>query len=332
MVGTIPLSLTQQFDVYGKPLSGGQLYLMQAGTVSTPQDGFQDPGLTIKMPYPITLDAAGRIPQFYLADGSIKVRLQDKTGVVQLSADNLLVIGPSAGSGGGGSTVDPTQLIQTGNMILRYGVGAIAGYVRLNNLTIGSATSGATERANADCQALFLYLYGVDPSLVVSGGRGANAAADWAANKTIALPDWRGYAFSCLDDMGNAPAGRLSTSYFGSSPIVLGAVGGAESVVQTSAQMPLHFHSAAIYDPGHGHSVQLWSNNGVGGGSTFVNYTAAALSASGGSGNNPLNTSAVGTGVRVNSANGLDTTYSAGSGQGMRSLGPRKLCTAYLKL
>jgi hypothetical protein len=47
MAGTIPLSMTQQFDVYGQPLSGGQLYIIQAGTVSTPQDAFADTGLTI---------------------------------------------------------------------------------------------------------------------------------------------------------------------------------------------------------------------------------------------------------------------------------------------
>jgi hypothetical protein len=332
MAGTIPLSLTQQFDIYGKPLAGGQLYLIQAGTVSTPQDGFQDTNLTIKMPYPITLDAAGRVPQFFLADGTIKVRLQDKNGVVQLAADSILVIGPSAG-GGGGSTVDPTQLIQTGNMILRYGVGVIAGYVRLNGLTIGNAISGATERANLDCQNLFQYLYGADPNLVVTpGGRGASAAADWAANKQIATPDWRGYAFSCLDDMGNTPAGRLSATYWGGNPILLGSVGGGESVVQTAAQIGAHNHTATIYDPGHYHTSQMYSNNGVGGGSTFVVYAAYAISSSGGSASAPLNTNNAYTNVRVNSSLGLDQTNNAGGGQPMRSIGPRKLCTGYIKL
>jgi hypothetical protein len=321
MAGTIPLSLTQQFDIYGQPLAGGQLYLIQAGTVSTPQDGFQDTNLTIKMPYPITLDAAGRVPQFFLADGTIKVRLQDKAGVVQLAADSILVIGPSAG-GGGGSTVDPTQLIQTGNMILRYGVGVIAGYVRLNGLTIGSATSGATERANADCQNLFQYLYGADPSLVVSGGRGVSAAADWAANKTIAIPDWRSYAFACLDDMGNSPAGRLSTSYFGSSPIVLGAVGGGESYTITTNQMPSHYHTASIYDPGHAHSYTYQGSSS--------NYSSGSFPVPVGSTGGTTGTSA--TNVRVNSSNGLDTVNSAGGGQPFRTIGPRKLCTGYIKL
>ena len=72
MSGTIPLSMTQQFDVYGNPLSGGSLYIMPAATVATPQNPYQDAGLTIVMPNPIILDAAGRVPQFFLADGYIK--------------------------------------------------------------------------------------------------------------------------------------------------------------------------------------------------------------------------------------------------------------------
>jgi hypothetical protein len=327
MAGTIPLSLTQQFDIYGKPLAGGQLYLIQAGTVSTPQDGFQDTNLTIKMPYPITLDAAGRVPQFFLADGTIKVRLQDKSGVVQLAADSILVIGPSAG-GGGGSTVDPTQLIQTGNMILRYGVGVIAGYVRLNGLTIGSATSGATERANLDCQNLFQYLYGADPNLVVSGGRGVSAAADWAANKTIATPDWRGYAFSCLDDMGNSPAGRLSAAFFGSSPIILGAVGGGESFPLTAAQIP---------------TITANGNNTIsvfGGFPGNVPYSAGTITFFSSGNISNQNCAGVGPGQSFSGFAGLNSsgnnnivvTSNNTGGQAHRTVGPRKLCTAYIKL
>ena len=72
MAGTINLSLSQQFDEHRSPLSGGLLYLIEAGTTSTPQSGYQDSDLTLPLPNPITLDAAGRIPAFFLADGSIK--------------------------------------------------------------------------------------------------------------------------------------------------------------------------------------------------------------------------------------------------------------------
>lgn len=61
------------------------------------------------------------------------------------------------------------------------------GWVVANDGTIGSATSGATTRANADCQALFEFLWNTYSNAFapVGGGRGGSAAADWAANKTI---------------------------------------------------------------------------------------------------------------------------------------------------
>jgi hypothetical protein len=46
-----------------------------------------------------------------------------------------------------------TQLIRTGQIILEPKGGTLAGFVRCNARTIGSASSGATERANplSDC-------------------------------------------------------------------------------------------------------------------------------------------------------------------------------------
>lgn len=246
--GTIPFSLSQQFDALGKPLGGCRLYTIAAGTVSTPQDAFQDADLTMKLPNPIECDASGRLPQFFLADGNIKVRLTDKNGVTQIVADNILVIGPSSGGGGGGGgQVDPTTIIQTGDVKYRYGTGSLSGFVRANGRTIGSASSGASERANADCQALFEYLWGADASLVVSGGRGASAAADWAANKTIALPDFRGRVLAGLDDMGETSAGRLSEIL---SSTVLGSSGGSKLHTLTAAQIPWHTHSGTTESSG----------------------------------------------------------------------------------
>lgn len=243
--GTIPgISMSQQFDTLGKPLNGGKLYLIQAGTTSTPQNCYQDSGLTIAWPNPITLDSAGRIPQLFCADGSIKIRLTNAAGVTQLVADGLLVVGPAGG--GGGSSVDATTIFATGDLKVRYGTGTHSGFVRANGKTIGSAISGATERANLDCQALFEYLWTADSSLAVSGGRGGSANADWVANKNIALPDWRGRALSGLDDMGNSAAGRLTATYFGTAATVLGAAGGAESMTILTANLPPYTPSGTI--------------------------------------------------------------------------------------
>ena len=295
--------MTQQMDEFGAPLAGGKLYLIQAGTTSTPQNGFQDSALTLPWPNPIVLDASGRLPQFFLADGSIKIRLVDVNGVEKLVADGLIVTGASSG-GGGGSPVDPTTVLQTGWLQAIYGVGVVTGFARCNGRTIGSATSGATERANADTSALFSFLWNGDANLAVSTGRGASAAADFAANKTIALPDWRGRALAALDDMGNSAAGRLTATYFGTAATVLGAAGGTESKVLVTANLP-------PYTP-----------SGTGPTTSFDHTTANS-------------TAQAGAGIAVTDANTL--TRAAFAAQGGTStpvsiMSPAMLATIYIKL
>lgn len=235
--GTIPFSLSQQLDQYGKPLAGCLFYTIQAGTTGTPQNAYQDSDLTIALPNPQTCDAAGRLPQMFFADGTVKVRLTDKNGVQQIVADNIQVIGASSGSGGGG-TVDPTTILATGDVKITYGTGSLSGFVRANGRTIGSATSGATERANSDTQQLFEYLWGADANLTVSGGRGASANADWTANKTITLPDARNRVIAGLGDMGNSDAGLLDSVITGADSTVLGAIGGSATNTIAKANLP----------------------------------------------------------------------------------------------
>lgn len=325
--GTISLSLTQQFGQDSKVLSGGKLFFIQAGTVSTPQNAFQDSALTIPWPNPITLDARGFVPQLFFADGNIKVRLTDKNGVTIFTADNLLVVGPSGGGGGGG-TVDPTTILATGDLKVSYGTGILSGFVRANGRTIGSATSGATERANADTQALFQYLWGADANLSVSGGRGASAAADWAANKTITLPDWRGRALAGLDDMGNTASGRLTTGVFGTSPIVLGAAGGAQTITLLQSDLP---NVAPTIDA----STAVWntvaasSASSFNGGGAPFGYTPNLFNGgTSGGGVSNFNSKAglVGGSITASSING-------GVGQTSPSkVQPTMLATIYLKL
>jgi microcystin-dependent protein len=125
----------------------------------------------------------------------------------------------------------------------RYGTGVLSGFVRMNGRTIGSATSGATERANADAQALFEYLWTTDPNLTVSSGRGGSANADWLANKTIALPDMRGCVIAGMDDMGASAASILTSTFYGASAATLGNAGGTQSITLTLAQVPAHTHT-----------------------------------------------------------------------------------------
>jgi hypothetical protein len=212
--GTIPFSLSQQLDQFGKPLAGCQFYSIQAGTTSTPQNAYQDSALTLALPNPQTCDAAGRLPQMFFADGSIKVRLTDKNGVIQVVSDNIQVIGNSSG-GGGGSPVDPTTILTTGDI--------------------------------KDTQALFQYLWGADANLTVSTGRGLSAAADWAANKQLTLPDFRSRALAGLGDMGNSDNALFSGVTFASgNSTTLGSLLGAARRTLLSVNLPAYTPTGSV--------------------------------------------------------------------------------------
>lgn len=318
MAGSIALSLTQRYDKTSHaPLDGGLLYFFAAGT-TTPQSAYQDIGLTLPWPNPITLDSGGNVPQLFFDDGYVKFRLTNAAGTTQIAADFVLVLGPTVG-GGAAPSVDATTILSTGDLKARYGTGALTGFVRANGRTIGSASSGASERANADTQTLFEFLWDEDPNLTVSTGRGASAAADWAANKNIALPDWRGRTLAFLDDMGNSAAGRLTSTYFGTSAIVLGATGGSESNTLIAAQIPSIAVDVAVEAP---NSTAFPTN--------IVESTVIApVAPSGGTRYVPSWGNLVG-GVQIsNGMAGLSTNTGSGAHNNTQ---PTMLATIYIKL
>ena len=313
------MSLSQQFDELGEPLSGGLLYFYAAGT-TTPQSAYQDVALTLPYPNPIELDSAGRVPPFYLADGQIKIVLKNAARVTQVAADNLLVIGASSGTATPPS-VDATTVLTTGDIKARYGTGALAGFVRSNGRTIGSASSGASERANADCEDLFIYLWTEDANLTVSTGRGASAAADWAANKTIALPDWRGRTLAGLDDMGNSAAGVLTTATTGFGPAVpttLGQGSGQESKTLLTANLPPYTPAGSVGS----RTFTLYWRTGLGGGSGQVVDDIENASVGG---VNHTTDFVVAGGTFTGTAQGGTSTAFA-------TLAPTRLLTIYMKL
>jgi len=136
------------------------------------------------------------------------------------------------GSGDKGWRPLPTQAdgFTTGDIKWRYDTEPQEGWVRLNARTIGNAGSAATERENADTEALFKHLWAKGEE--VSGGRGATAQADWDAQKRITLPDARACVPVALDGMGNANTDRVSNA------LTLGARGGSEEVTLAKEHIP----------------------------------------------------------------------------------------------
>lgn len=241
------------------PIVGAQARFYNSGT-TTPQPVYQDAALSVVHDQPVETDADGLWPAVYLntTPGSYRVRVEDDDDVVIWDDDDVSVpqdadyVPPDAGE----TSVE--LLARTGDLKHFYGTSAPSGWVRAAGRTIGSATSGASERANADCEDLFLHLWGVDSNLAVSGGRGGSAAGDWAANKTIALPDFRERVLAGLATMGNSDAGRVDDAYVtaGTNTSTLGAIAGLDDVVLTEAQLAAHDHDATFTGQAmaaHGH-------------------------------------------------------------------------------
>lgn len=143
-----------------------------------------------------------------------------------------------------------------------------SGFLWCDGRTIGNASSGATARANADTQELFVHLWNnfANAQAAVSGGRGASALADFNANKTIALPDVRGRVMAGKDNMGGSAANRLTSGASGVAGNTIGATGGAETHTLTEAQLASHTHT----QNSHAHTLNVRLGSSLSNASTWI--------------------------------------------------------------
>lgn len=238
----------------GAQLFGCKAFFYDAGT-TTLRTMYQDADLTTAHASPVVMNASGMFPVIYAGVGNYRVRITDSAGGLIDDFDDLE--GSPATVDDGGDSGAAFALV-TGDMVFSYSTATRAGAVRANGRTIGSASSGATERANTDAEDLFLHLWNNNSNLAVSGGRGGSAALDWAANKPIALPDMRGRGPLGLDTMGNTAASRFTGITFGTgagNAATLGSYGG--SLTSTIAQTNLPAVSISVTvnsDGSHDHA------------------------------------------------------------------------------
>lgn len=148
-----------------------------------------------------------------------------------------------------------------------------SGWVWANGQTIGNAASGATGRANADTEALFILTWNTFPQsirpLQNSSGtvvsRGISAAADFAAGRRIPVRDKRDVASIGLSTMGGTTArGLVTASGSGLDPTALGNTGGVQNVTLDSSQIPAHTHGASSLSTNsagdHSHTFPVYRN------------------------------------------------------------------------
>jgi len=216
------------YDTTGALARSAKAYFYSAGT-GTPLTVYHDAALTTPWTYPIIAGLNGVLPAVYLPYVDYRVRITTSAGGVIFDQDNIANPVPASAGGGGGTPAN--QLFSTGQIISALSSATMDGFVRMNGRTIGSASSSGTERANNDAQNLFLYLCSNldDTIAAMGGGRGANCAADWAANKAIVVPSMQGRVPAGVDDMGGSAGNVLQTT------TTCSATNGSPTVIVTSA-------------------------------------------------------------------------------------------------
>lgn len=235
------------FDNNGIRAPGAKAYFYEAGT-STPKAVYADGDESTVRTNPVIADGNGRWEAVFVPYGNYKYRITTSGGAaIGDTIDDI----PNPAPVDEDFSVDELQLLTTGDVIFTFKDGERAGFVRCNGRTIGSASSGAIERANADCEPLFAFLWNnfANSICAVSAGRGANAAADWGANKTITLHDARGALLGGLADMGSSDAGHYNPTYI---PVVTGDATTGGSTLGSNTHL-LHFTELPV----HGHPVNI---------------------------------------------------------------------------
>ena len=138
------------------------------------------------------------------------------------------------------------------------------GYVPANGLTIGNASSNATERANSDTLLLYRFVWlnfsNSECPLLTSAGapvsRGANPDADYNANNQLTLPSLKGTALIGVDGMGGA-----ASTFLANVPIVIGNTTSPGSILGenlhtlTQSELAVHTHANTLTDPTHTHGT-----------------------------------------------------------------------------
>lgn len=260
---------------------------------------------------------------------------------------------------GGAGFVDYTRLaaavqallVPTGAKIGFVGLTAPTGWVLGSGRTIGSAASGATERANADTVNLYTLLWNsydntvlvIEDSAGTPTTRGVSASNDYAANKRLPVPDYRGRVDIGKDDMGGSAAGRITVAGGAFDGTVMGVSGGAQNVTISTSQLPAHNHG--VTDAGHNHT-QNAHNHGVTDPTHRHTYNdnAYAQTSDGGGGNRAYAasgtyTSYSSTGITINNTTPTNnsattgiTTTNTGSGSTTPIVQPAIVSTVIIKL
>lgn len=209
-----------------------------------------------------------------------------------LSSGNLLtgIVYEIVYDGTNFQVLNPTTVVSSPPILIQMGFQSTAptGYLSLNGDTIAKTSGGTVNGAQYSTLYAYLWNNTADAVSPVAGGRGANAAADFAANKTITLPDRRDYSPFGVSIAGSittagAVAGATTVTTTGT---IGGTVGTSGATTLSTGEIAAHTHTlpsdtgatGASSETGGGGTPGTFTTSSTGGGGSHT-HTAGALSA-----------------------------------------------------
>ena len=202
---------------------------------------------------------------------------------------------------------------QTGDSLYwQYNTIRSGGWLWENGTTIGSAASGATQRANADTLNLYTMLWTdysnavlpIQDSTGAPSTRGISAAADFAANKRMPLLNKMNAVVVMKDGAGGAAlTNRLTVGGSGIAGGTGGSFGGSQTVALTDAQNGPHIHTGSTDSAGaHQHTYDTYHepNDVVGAALGSSYFTGTQPTSIAGAHTHTFTTSSSGTGAAHN--------------------------------
>lgn len=254
------------------------------------------------------------------------------------AAVNTVYVSDGAGSG---SWIDVNTILTvtnftTGDVKATIKTTADSGWIMMNDGTIGDALSSGTTRANADVEDLFTLLWNniSNTYAAVSGGRGANAAADWAAHKTIAVPKSLGRALAAAGTGSGLTARSLGQTLGEESTVLVEAnLASHTHTGTTGSENATHTHSGTTgtesQNHDHGYARQTFSAQAQTGGTLQV---ATGLETGTTGVQNQLHTHSITTGGQSVSHQHAFTTAATGSGTAHNTMQPTLFLNYMMKL
>jgi len=146
------------------------------------------------------------------------------------------------------------SLVPTGMMVPWLSSTAPTGWITADGSTIGNTGSGSTYTGTT-YEPLYQLLWQApwsDTTLPILTSAGApstrtlgNLAADWTALKRLTIPDLRGRSVFGFD----STAARVNISTSGINSAIVGATGGADTIVLVGNNLPGHTHTVTVTYP-----------------------------------------------------------------------------------